>query len=110
MSGGACKKVPGGQVDAVEEAPKFIARISRDGEWFIASSPEFPEGNGQGMSEEEALESLRLSIVLLTKDREIDEGRRPSAWDHLSAFAGTADDDSLVPEREGQCRPAPELE
>jgi predicted RNase H-like HicB family nuclease len=32
----------------------FTARILRDGKWFIAFSPEFPEGNGQGLTEEEA--------------------------------------------------------
>jgi predicted RNase H-like HicB family nuclease len=50
----------------------FTARILRDGEWFIAFSPEFPEGNGQGLTEEEALESLRESILLLMEDRRED--------------------------------------
>ena len=50
----------------------FTARILRDGKWFIAHSPEFPEGNGQGFSEEEALESLRESILLLLEDRRED--------------------------------------
>jgi predicted RNase H-like HicB family nuclease len=48
------------------------ARILRDGKWFIAHSPELPEGNGQGLTEEEALESLRQSIVLLMEDRRLD--------------------------------------
>ena len=34
------------------------------GKWFIAFSPEFPEGNGQGITEAEALEPLRESIPL----------------------------------------------
>ena len=50
----------------------FSARIVRDGKWFIAFSPEFPEGNGQGLTEEEALESLRESILLLLEDRRED--------------------------------------
>jgi predicted RNase H-like HicB family nuclease len=32
------------------------ARVLRDGEWFVAFSPEFPEGNGQGLTQDEALE------------------------------------------------------
>jgi predicted RNase H-like HicB family nuclease len=50
----------------------FTARILRDGKWFIAFSPEFPEGNGQGLTEEEALGSLRESILLLMEDRRED--------------------------------------
>jgi predicted RNase H-like HicB family nuclease len=50
----------------------FTARVLRDGEWFIAFSPEFPEGNGQGLTEEAALESLRESILLLLEDRRED--------------------------------------
>jgi predicted RNase H-like HicB family nuclease len=50
----------------------FTAHIVRDGKWFIAWSPEFPEGNGQGVTEEEALQSLRESILLLIEDRRED--------------------------------------
>jgi predicted RNase H-like HicB family nuclease len=50
----------------------FTVRVLRDGKWFIAFSPEFPEGNGQGITEEEALESLRESILLLLEDRRED--------------------------------------
>ena len=49
----------------LENTATFTARIVRDGEWVIAFSPEFPEGNGQGLTEEEALASLRESILLL---------------------------------------------
>ena len=52
--------------------PTFTARIVRDGEWLVAFSPEFPEGNGQGRTEEEALDSLRESIHLLMEDRRED--------------------------------------
>ena len=50
----------------------FTARVVRDGEWFIAFSPGFPEGNGQGLTQDEALESLRESILLLLEDRRED--------------------------------------
>lgn len=50
----------------------FTARILREGKWFVAFSPEFPEGNGQGLTEEEALDSLRESILLLLEDRRED--------------------------------------
>lgn len=50
----------------------FTARVLNDGKWFIAHSPEFPEGNGQGLTEAEALESLRESILLLLEDRRED--------------------------------------
>lgn len=53
-------------------AATFTARILRDGKWFVAFSPEFPEGNGQGLTEEEALDSLRESILLLLEDRRED--------------------------------------
>ena len=50
----------------------FTARVLRDGKWFIAHSPEFPEGNGQGLTEHDALISLRESILLLLEDRRED--------------------------------------
>ena len=56
----------------MKRAATFTARVLRDGEWIIAFSPEFPEGNGQGLTEEEALVSLRESILLLLEDRRED--------------------------------------
>ncbi len=50
----------------------FTARVHKDGEWFVAFSPEVPEGNGQGRTEAEALDSLRDSILLLMEDRRED--------------------------------------
>lgn len=38
------------------QPPLFTARVARDGEWFVAFSLEFPEANGQGRTEDEALE------------------------------------------------------
>ena len=60
------------QIRCMKTAAIFTARVSRDGEWFIAFSPEFPEGNGQGLTEEAALDSLRESILLLLEDRQED--------------------------------------
>jgi len=56
-------------VRIMNHSATFTARLLRDGEWFIAFSPEFPEGNGQGITEQEALTSLRESILLLLEDR-----------------------------------------
>ena len=53
----------------MQDLATFIARIARDGKWFIAWRPEFPEGNGQGVDEEDALQSLREAILLLIEDR-----------------------------------------
>lgn len=67
-----------------KRAATFTARILREGKWVVAYSPEFPEGNGQGLTEEEALESLRESILLLFEDRRED------------ARANLANDEKLV--------------
>lgn len=56
----------------MKSALSFTARLHQEGEWIIAFSPEFPEGNGQGQTKEEALESLRQSILLLIEDRRED--------------------------------------
>ena len=63
----------------------FTARVLRDGKWFIAHSPEFPEGNGQGLTEADAIVSLRESILLLLEDRRED------------ARASLGSDEKLVP-------------
>jgi predicted RNase H-like HicB family nuclease len=57
----------------------FTARLLREGNWFIAFSPEFPEGNGQGKTEGEAVASLRESILLLLEDRKSAIWRRTGA-------------------------------
>jgi predicted RNase H-like HicB family nuclease len=51
---------------------EFTAVIERDGEWFIAYSPEVPEANGQGLSRDEAIASLRDAIALILEDRRED--------------------------------------
>jgi predicted RNase H-like HicB family nuclease len=51
---------------------EFTAIIERDGDWFIAYSPEIPGANGQGRSKEEARESLAEAITLILQDRRED--------------------------------------
>jgi predicted RNase H-like HicB family nuclease len=46
--------------------------FERDGEWFIAYSPEIPGANGQGRSKEEARQSLADAIALILQDRRED--------------------------------------
>ncbi|MBA4149585.1 MAG: type II toxin-antitoxin system HicB family antitoxin [Verrucomicrobia bacterium] len=48
------------------------AQIHRDGKWFIAFCPEFPEANGQGETQEECLQNLRAAIDFLLEDRRED--------------------------------------
>ncbi len=73
------------QVALMEKAATLSARVLRNGEWFVAFSPELPEGNGHGTTEEEAIESLRESILLLFEDRRDD------------AAANLGDGEKLVP-------------
>ena len=51
---------------------KFTAVFERDGEWYIAYSPEIPGANGQGRSKDEAGESLAEAIALILADRRED--------------------------------------
>jgi predicted RNase H-like HicB family nuclease len=48
------------------------AHVYRDGKWFVAFCPEFPEANGQGETREECLQSLKDAIHLLVEDRRLD--------------------------------------
>jgi predicted RNase H-like HicB family nuclease len=48
---------------------EFTAVIVRDGEWFVAWSPEIPGANGQGCSVEECRESLGAAIQPILEDR-----------------------------------------
>lgn len=59
---------------------EFTALIERDGEWFIAYSPEIPGANGQGKSKAEAIESLKEAIALILEDRR-EDGLRGMAED-----------------------------
>jgi predicted RNase H-like HicB family nuclease len=51
---------------------EFTAVFERDGEWFVAYSPEIPGANGQGRTKEEARESLAAAISLILEDRRED--------------------------------------
>jgi predicted RNase H-like HicB family nuclease len=48
------------------------AQIHREGKWFVAFCPEFPEANGQGETQEECVQSLKAAIDLLLQDRRED--------------------------------------
>src|SRR5437763_12969792 len=54
---------------------EFTAVFERDGEWVIAYCPEIPGANGQGLTKDEARESLRQAIALVLEDRR-EEGLR----------------------------------
>lgn len=51
---------------------EFTAIIERDGEWFIAYSPEVPGANGQGRTIEECRANLSEAIALILEDRRED--------------------------------------
>ncbi len=51
---------------------EFTAIIERDGDWFIAYSPEIPGANGQGRSKAGARQSLADAIALILEDRRED--------------------------------------
>jgi predicted RNase H-like HicB family nuclease len=51
---------------------EFTGVVERDGEWFIAYSPEIPGANGQGKTKEQALKSLSEAISLILEDRRED--------------------------------------
>jgi predicted RNase H-like HicB family nuclease len=51
---------------------EFTAIFERDGEWFVAYSPEIPGANGQGRTKTEARKSLADAISLILDDRRRD--------------------------------------
>jgi predicted RNase H-like HicB family nuclease len=51
---------------------EFTALIERDGEWYVAYSPEVPGANGQGCRKEEAKANLAQAIGLILEDRRAD--------------------------------------
>ena len=51
---------------------EFTAVIEKDGEWFVAWSPEIPGANGQGRTVEECKASLAAAIQLILDDRRED--------------------------------------
>ena len=54
---------------------EFTAVFERDGEWYVAYSPEIPGANGQGRTKEEARCSLADAIALILENRR-EEGIR----------------------------------
>ena len=48
---------------------EFTAVLERDGDWYIAYSPEIPGANGQGRTREEARRNLGEAIALILADR-----------------------------------------
>jgi predicted RNase H-like HicB family nuclease len=54
---------------------EFTAVFERDGDWYLAYSPEMPGANGQGRTKEEARENLVQAIALILEDRR-EEGLR----------------------------------
>ena len=54
---------------------EFTAIIERDGDWFVAYSPEVPGANGQGRNRDEARASLAEAIRLILDDRREDAFR-----------------------------------
>jgi predicted RNase H-like HicB family nuclease len=58
---------------------EFTAVVERDGPWFVAYCLEIPGANGQGVTKDEALQSLREAISLILHDRREDARRRVPA-------------------------------
>ena len=54
---------------------EFTAVFERDGNWYVAYSPEIPGANGQGKTKEKARQSLSEAIALILADRR-EEGLR----------------------------------
>jgi len=53
-------------------ANQYTVIIERDGEWFIAYSPDVPGANGQGRTKDEARKSVADAIALILEDRRED--------------------------------------
>ena len=60
------------EVESLVMHNEFTAIIERDGEWFIAYSPEIPGANGQGRTRDEARANLGEAIALILDDRRED--------------------------------------
>ena len=63
------------------------AQIHREGKWFVGFSPEFPEANGQGETQEECIENLKEAIELLLEDRREDARQNLPAGSELVQIA-----------------------
>ncbi len=51
---------------------EFTAIIEKDGDWFVAYSPEVPGANGQGRTAAAAKKDLSRAIKLMLDDRRRD--------------------------------------
>ncbi len=47
---------------------EFTAVFERDGDWYVAYSPEIPGANGQGKTKAEARQSLSEAIALILEE------------------------------------------
>ena len=56
---------------------EFTAIIEKDGDWYIAYSPEIPGANGQGKTKDECRTSLAESINLILEDRRKESDNSP---------------------------------
>ena len=54
---------------------EFTAVFERDGDWYVAYSPEIPGANGQGRTKDDARQNLAEAIALILEDRR-EEGLR----------------------------------
>ena len=54
---------------------EFEAIIEREGDWFVAYSPEIPGANGQGLTADAARLDLSDAIALILEDRRADAAR-----------------------------------
>ncbi len=57
---------------------EFEAIIERDGDWFVAYSPEIPGANGQGLTADEARQDLSEAIALILEIAPRDYSHIPS--------------------------------
>jgi len=53
-------------------ANEYTVIIEKDGDWFIAYTPDIPGANGQGRTKEEARASVAEAIALILEDRRQD--------------------------------------
>jgi predicted RNase H-like HicB family nuclease len=65
----------------------ITAQVHREGKWFIAFCPEFPEANGQAETHEECIASLKAAIHLLLEDRREDARQNLPAGSELIEIA-----------------------
>jgi len=68
---------------------EFTAVIERDGEWYVAWSPEIPGANGQGRTVDECRQNLSDAIRLILADR-LEDGLRGAPPDAIRATVAVA--------------------